>query len=286
MNDDGTVTTRGERRGGGGAAAVVVDCPRLRRLGGRRVCSAARAQRERSASTARAQRASVRAGQHPEASRARRRTRSRRRRSRSLRDAGTPTARVRRARAGTPRAASPRPRECEAEKAARQGEREEELVSESKRSWPIGDGAVTCRHGRAALPDAARPSRRPPRQVRRAVSDTRGSKVELAEAEEAKIVAHMRTPARPCGAARRGASVAQPDAARLDAARRARSPQMPKKPNAEEAAEGRRSNKKVVFRDGAAGGFEPAPLNRRCPPETTSPPREAGASRSGEWPHK
>ena len=39
---------------------------------------------------------------------------------------------------------------------------------------------------------------------------------------------------------------------------------------------------KIVFRDGAAGGFEPAPLNRRCLPETTSPPREAGASSSGD----
>jgi hypothetical protein len=35
---------------------------------------------------------------------------------------------------------------------------------------------------------------------------------------------------------------------------------------------------KIVFRDGAAGGFEPAPLNRRCLPETTSPPRGAGAT--------
>ena len=36
---------------------------------------------------------------------------------------------------------------------------------------------------------------------------------------------------------------------------------------------------KNVFRDGAAAdGFEPTPLNRRCLPETTSPPREAGAS--------
>ena len=68
-HNDGTVTTRGERRGGG-AAAVVVDCPRFRLPGGRRVCSAARAQRERSASAARAQRVSARARQHPEASRA------------------------------------------------------------------------------------------------------------------------------------------------------------------------------------------------------------------------
>ena len=37
---------------------------------------------------------------------------------------------------------------------------------------------------------------------------------------------------------------------------------------------------KIVFRDGAAGGFEPAPLNRRCLPETTSATREAGASES------
>ena len=113
---------------------------------------------------------------------------------------------------------------------------------ESRRSRPIGDGAVTCRHSRAALPDAARPSRRPPRRVRRSVSDTRGRKVEVAEAEEAKFVARTRTQTLPCGAARRGVSVAQLDAARLDAARRARSPQMSKKPNAEEAAEGRRSN--------------------------------------------
>ena len=49
--------------------------------------------------------------------------------------------------------------------------------------------------------------------------------------------------ARPCGAAQRGASVAQPDTARLDAARCVRSPQMPKKQNAEEVAEGRRSKK-------------------------------------------
>ena len=65
----------------------------------------------------------------------------------------------------------------------------------------------------------------------------------VAETEEAKIVARTRTPTRPCGAARRGASVAHPDAARLDAARRARSPQMPKKQNTEEAAEGPRSKK-------------------------------------------
>ena len=80
---------------------------------------------------------------------------------------------------------------------------------ESRRSRPIGGGAVTCRHGRAALPDAARPSRRPPRRVRRAVSDTRGSKVEVAEAEEAKIVARTRTPTRPYGAASRGRKAAR-----------------------------------------------------------------------------
>ena len=101
-------------------------------------------------------------------------------------------------------------------------------------------------------------------------------------APEAKIIARARTPMRPCGAARHAASVAQPDAACLDAARRARPPQMPKKLNAEEAktAEGQWSRNKIVFRDGAAGDFEPAPLNRRCLPETTSPPREAGASES------
>ena len=141
---------------------------------------------------------------------------------------------------------------------------------------------------------------------------------------------------RPRGAARRAAPVAQPDAARLDAARRVRPPQMPKEPEASRArqkpkspcvrvrrrgrvaqpdapcpsrsptrrdstpraARGRRkcrrsrmpkklkhpkvdgAGTKKIFRDGAAGGFEPAPLNRRCLPETTSPPREAGASES------
>ena len=48
----------------------------------------------------------------------------------------------------------------------------------------------------------------------------------------------------------------------------------------------RPKEQKNVFRDGAAGGFEPASPKRRCPPETTSPPREAGASRSRELPHK
>ena len=154
----------------------------------------------------------------------------------------------------------------------------------------------------------------PARRVRRAVSDSRGSQMEAAGAGEAILVARTRTPTRPCGAARRGASVAQLDAARLDAARRARSPQMPeKKPNgssrsrrrkfgranahadaavrrsptrrvrraarrsatrcraprevaadAEEADHRRGSRRppeqKDVFREGAAGGFEPAPL--------------------------
>ena len=72
--------------------------------------------------------------------------------------------------------------------------------------------------------------------------------MEAAGAGEAILVARTRTPTRPCGAARRGASVAQLDAARLDAARRARPPQMPKKPNAEETktAEGRWSRDKKL----------------------------------------
>ena len=52
------------------------------------------------------------------------------------------------------------------------------------------------------------------------------------------------------------------------------------------AARPMEQQQKIVFRDGAASGFEPAPLNRRRPPESTSPPREAGASRSRELPHK
>ena len=83
---------------------------------------------------------------------------------------------------------------------------------ESRRSRPIGGGAVTCRHGRAALPDAARPSRRPPWRAHRAVSDTRGSKVEAAEAEEAK---NCHTYAHADAAVRRSptrCAVTQPDA--------------------------------------------------------------------------
>jgi hypothetical protein len=56
--------------------------------------------------------------------------------------------------------------------------------------------------------------------------------------------------------------------------RRSRMPKKLKQPKVDGAGT------KIVFRDGAAGGFEPAPLNRRCLPETTSPPREAGASES------
>ena len=160
MDDDDTVTTREERRGDG-AAAVVVDCPRLRLPGGRRVCSAARAQRERSASAARAQRASAsaRGRQYPKASRARRRARSRRCRSRSLRDAGPPTDRARCARAGTPRAASPRRdnsqaspacarsrvRSCmqaHAERGARDGE--------ARRRRPSACGRPPAKHARMA----------------------------------------------------------------------------------------------------------------------------------------
>ena len=139
------------------------------------------------------------------------------------------------------------------------------------------DGTVTTRGGdeEGGLPPSSwNPRRRLP-GGRRVCSAARAQRERSASAARA----------RPCGAARRGASVVQPDAARLDAAHRARSPQMPKKQNAKGAAECRK-NKKNVFRDGTAGGFEPAPLNRRCPPETTSPIQEAGAFRSGERPHK
>ena len=51
----------------------------------------------------------------------------------------------------------------------------------------------------------------------------------------AKIIARARAPTRPCGAARRAATVAQPDAAWLDVTRRVRPPQMPKKPGASRA---------------------------------------------------
>ena len=96
-------------------------------------------------------------------------------------------------------------------------------------------------------------------------------------------------------ARRERSRAAQPDAARplrsptrrdstpraARGRRRCRRSRLPKK---QPKAQG--SKKKKVFRDGAAGGFDPAPLNRRCPPETTLPPREAGASRSGELPYK
>ena len=126
-----------------------------------RSASAARAQRECSASAARAQRASAsaRVRQHPKASRARRRARSRRRHSRSLRDAGTPTDRARRARAGTPRAVSPRrnnPRasparahsrvrscmQAHAERGARDGE--------ARRRRPSACGRPPAKHARMA----------------------------------------------------------------------------------------------------------------------------------------
>ena len=175
----GTVTTRGGR---GGAAAVAVGCPRRRLPEGRRVRSAARAQRERSASAARAQRERIAPAhkhantQQPAASRARQKSK---------------LSRVR-----------------------------------------------VSRRGRAAQPDAPRPSRSPTR--RDSTPRRRAPHAAAADAKEAEC-------------------------RRSKSSRRSMEQQQ-----------------NIVSRDGAAGGFKPAPLNRRCLPETTSPPREAGASRSGE----
>ena len=157
----------------------------------------------------------------------------------------------------------------------------------SRRSRPIGSGAVTCRHGRAALPDAARPSRRPPRRVRRAVSDSRGRGSPNGSSRSRRSQ-NCRANTHADAAVRRSPTRRVRRAARRSATRR----RAPREVAADaEEADYRRSSRrpkeqKNVFRDGAAGGFEPAPLNRRRPPETTSPPREAGASRSRELPHK
>ena len=67
--------------------------------------------------------------------------------------------------------------------------------------------------------------------------------MEAAGAGGENWVARTCTLTRPRSAARRGASAAQLDVARLDAARRAKSPQMPKKQTTGEAAGGPRSKK-------------------------------------------